>query len=222
MSTVSTAAKKVEVKTPVKVAPKVDRKVEVKVERKASIQTQKNEKLATPSDRSFPVVLLAKPSVGMLAKRQVLNIIQVGDTVEPHHVRSIRVAVVDGRAFGTNHSPKGTVGSVPLNKALVFGYNWHPIAGRTARTAQPWDEGNERVIKALEKLGLITKYELEFHIQETQRLKKIALQSAAAKDAAAKHKSDVSALTALAKKVAKEQGLSVARGAVRKAHPQLV
>jgi len=194
---------------PVKVAP-------VKVAaRKKSIQTVQNGLSSRKeTDKTTPYVLIRKP-VSRFAKptRQIVQFIEVNDTQEPHHVRSMRVCVVDGYTFGTNLNQVGN----DLRKARVFAYSTVTTHGKTSKTVQPWDSGNNTAVKALQMLGFITQYELEYHLGET-KIRKSDFEAAAAAKAKAKQRADeLKALTANIRALVKTHGISSVTATVRQA-----
>lgn len=187
--------------------------------RKPSISTVKSPSIRKETDKTTPYVLMRKPTTTQgKATRQIVNFIEVGDTKEASHVRPIRVAVVNGYTFGTNFP--STVTS--LKGARVFAYSTVQPHGLTAAKVQPWSRGNEDAIRALELLGLITKYELEFHLAETTRLKDEDDAAAKAKAKQAQAKTELAALTDLAKAAVKAHGLSAVRTALIKGHKGLL
>jgi hypothetical protein len=203
--------------------PKVETKVETKVEvaeRKPSIQTQKPGLSSRKGiENTRPCVVMRKPTTAKgTATRMIVNFILVFDTEDASYVKSMRVAVVDHQVFGTNFGQ----GSIDLRKARVFAYGPSIRVPRTARTAMPYDAGNETLVRALEKLGLITKYELEYHLETTAKLKAAADVATKAKLKAEQAKKDLTALTKLVKDAIKANGIVAVRGALKKASSALL
>lgn len=195
--------------TPLKVIPAV---------RKPSISTVKSPSVAKETEKTTPYVLMRKPTVGQKATRQIVNFIEVGDTKEASHVRPIRVAVVNGYTFGTNYPSTVT----QLKGARVFAYSTVAPHGLTAAKVQPWSKGNEDAVRALELLGLITKYELEFHLAETKRLYDEYQASVKMLVKKAQATTELKALANMAKAAVKAHGLTAVRSALIKGHKGLL
>lgn len=183
----------------------------VKVERKTSIQTVQNGLSSRKeTEKTVPYVVLRKPTKpGGKVTRQIVQFIQVGDTEAAGHVRSMRICVVKGAAFGTNLN----VGTTDLRKARLFQYGADFAHAKNARTVQPWDFRNDKAVQALYLLGFITSYELEFHRDEAKRLCDAFLAAEKAKQKSAK----LNSFVAQVKLVAKEHGAAAVRDALKRA-----
>jgi hypothetical protein len=207
------------------VKPKTTVATKISVERKTSLETVQNG-LSSRKDteKTVPYVLLRKPTkIGGRVTRQIINFITVGDTVQESHTRSMRIVVIQGHVWGTNYNVPGS-GVTDVRKARFFHYTAATGTphGLSAKTVEPWSNLNDAAVMALTKLGAITQFELEFHLDEAKRRRITMENDRKMKAVQAKNRQDLSELTALAKTVVKAQGLSVARGALRKAHAQLV
>lgn len=143
------------------------KKPAAKVERKQSLQTVQNGLSSRKeTEKTVPYVLLRKPTKpGGKVTRQIINLISVSDTADASHVRPMRVCTVGGDTFGTNLGLNG----ISLRAARFFDYGRGIHHSKSAKTVQPWDLNNDNVVRALEKLGAITKFELEFHLEEAAR-----------------------------------------------------
>lgn len=180
--------------------------------RKASVSTVKAPSVRKETDKTTPYVLIRKPVKGTKVQRQIINVIEVGNTQEPSHVRPGRIAVAYGQVFGTNFPT--TVSS--LKGARVFAYNRRAMHDKSAKTIMPWHIGNQAVIEALHMLGLITAYELEFHNSESEKMEALHVAESNTKARAAKQKHELKALAKLAKASIAEYGVAATQVALRK------
>jgi hypothetical protein len=194
--------------------------------RKETLAAVKATSSKAQTENTIPYVLLRKATKpGAKATRSIVNFIIVGDTAEAHHVRPVRIAIVGGDAYGTNYSVPGSsvIGGVnDIRKARFFEYGRRLQHGKSAKTVSAWDIGNEQAIRALEKLGAISKYDLEFHLEEAKRRKAYNDASEQAKARTAKHKDELANLKALIKRVVKDQGSVAVRQAIRSIAPAVL
>lgn len=198
--------------------PAAKKLVAVKIERKETLATVRAMSSKQETEKTIPFVLMRRGKQGAKATRSIVNFIQVADTKEASHVRAIRIAIVNGEAYGTNYNVPNS-GITDVRKARFFVYSDFHLGNKTAKKAQPWDFANEDVVRALEKLSVISKYDLEFHLAETKRRSEyeVAIKASQAKKVA--EASDLAALKQLAKRISKSAGNVVLRSALRSVVP---
>lgn len=198
-----------------KAALKSQKKVIGAVNRKPTLATVKATSSKVQTEKTIPYVLMRKPTkLAVKPTRSIVNFIKVGNTEEASHVRPIRIAVVQGGAYGTNLNVNGGVSDV--RKARFFEYGrGNLLTVKTARGARPWDYGNEEAIRALEKLGAINKYELEFHLEETERLKAVHTADLQKKTNDAAFAQQKTVVADLLKKMINGKGINAVRTALK-------
>lgn len=187
--------------------------------RKETLASVKATSSKAETEKTAPYVLMRKATKpGAKATRSIVNFITVGDTAEASHVRPMRIAIVGGEAYGTNLNVVSG-GVFDVRKARFFEYGRRLQHGKSAKTVQPWDIGNENAIRALEKLGAISKHDLEFHLEETKRRQTYAATAAELRIKITQRQRDVASFKALGRKLAREHGITFVRQALRASVP---